>query len=251
MAEKPRRSKKKSKDYDSDSSDDDIEEFVNKEINDAMKEVSKAMKDAKLARKEGKKAQKAFKVFQGTEGMEKKSKYGGGYTQINTVNHMGTMINIQNAQNVQVGNNNLMVVSDKGKRSRRKSSESRDTTEEDRQREEEERRQAEMEERFKDILESARLVTVEDFTKACTHVTNWRRYLRNIGMSDSEIEHLHQDHHIDGVREVMIQGSLLWKQKLGRDATLSAFAKVLVKLKQFDAIQELKIDYKLGKQTTV
>lgn len=248
MAEKPRRSKKKSKDYDSDSSDDDIEEFVNKEINDAMKEVSKAMKDAKLARKEGKKAQKAFKVFQGTEGMEKKR---GGYTQINTVNHMGTMINIQNAQNVQVGNNNLMVVSDKGKRSRRKSSESRDTTEEDRQREEEERRQAEMEERFKDILESARLVTVEDFTKACTHVTNWRRYLRNIGMSDSEIEHLHQDHHIDGVREVMIQGSLLWKQKLGRDATLSAFAKVLVKLKQFDAIQELKIDYKLGKQTTV
>ena len=75
----------------------------------------------------------------------------GKYTQINTVNHMGTMINIQNAQNVQVGNNNLMVVTDKKLRPR-KSSRSSDTTEEDRQKEEEKRRQAEIEEKFKEIL---------------------------------------------------------------------------------------------------
>ena len=39
MAEKSKRSKKKSKDYD-DSSDEDIEAYVNQQIKGAMKEVS-------------------------------------------------------------------------------------------------------------------------------------------------------------------------------------------------------------------
>lgn len=261
MAEKSSRSKKKSKDYSSDSSDDDdIEAYVNREMSRAMKTVNKAMKESKLARKEGRKAQKyAYQdIHEGGKGKDFKCQFEGAsawsekagkYTQINTVNHMGTMINIQNAQNVQVGNNNLMVVTDK-KLHQRKSSRSSDTTE-DRQKEEEKRRQAEIEERFKDVIESNRPATTEDFTKACTHVTNWRRFLRNIDLHDGEIEQLYLDFHAEGVREVLVQGLLLWKQKSPREATLGAFAKTLTKLNQFDAIEQLKINYLAGKQTCV
>ena len=62
------------------------------------------------------------------------------------------MINIQNAQNVQVGHNNLMMIADKRAPHTRKTSQPRDTTEEDRQREEEERRQRDVEERFRDVF---------------------------------------------------------------------------------------------------
>lgn len=262
MDEKSSRSKKKSKDYSSDSSDDDdVEVYVKREMSRAMKQVNKAMKDAKIARKEGRKAQKyayqdvhedgKSKDFKCQfEGAYARSEKDGKYTQINTVNHMGTMINIQNAQNVQVGNNNLMVVTDKKLRPR-KSSRSSDTTEEDRQKEEEKRKQAEIEERFKEILESTRPATTEDFTKACTHVTNWRRFLRNIDLYEGEIEQLYLDYHAEGVREVLVQGLLLWKQKSPREATLGAFAKTLTKLNQFDAIEQLKINYLAGRQTSV
>ena len=62
------------------------------------------------------------------------------------------MINIQNAQNVQVGHNNLMVVTDERAQRTRRTSPPRDTGEEDRQREEEERRQREVEARFRDVF---------------------------------------------------------------------------------------------------
>ena len=62
------------------------------------------------------------------------------------------MINIQNAQNVQVGHNNLMMIADQRAPRTRKTSQPQDTTEEDRQREEEERRQRDVEERFRDVF---------------------------------------------------------------------------------------------------
>ena len=72
--------------------------------------------------------------------------------QYNTVQHKGTMINIQNAQNVQVGHNNMMVVTEQRFPRTRRTSQPRDTKEEDRQREEEDRRQREIEARFRDVL---------------------------------------------------------------------------------------------------
>lgn len=294
MADKSKRSKKKSKDYDSDSSDEEVTTYVKKELDKAMKQVNKAMKQAKLARKEGKKAREAARSFRGVSldnddveedaeptgykdergkdykeekghkgGKDYQSKYGNGYSwsetkhakgntymQYNTVQHKGTMINIQNAQNVQVGHNNMMVVTDQRFPRTRRTSQPRDTKEEDRQREEEDRRQREIEARFRDVLDSAKPATMEDFEKACTHVTNWRRFLRNLDLSDAEIDHLYQDHYVEGVREVMIQGARLWQQKTARGATLGAFANILKKVKQFDAIEVLKVDYK-QRQTAV
>ena len=74
--------------------------------------------------------------------------------------------------------------------------------------------------------------------------------MRNLDLSDAEIDHLHQDHHHEGVREVMIQGTRVWQQKTARGATLGAFANILKKVKQFDAIEALKVDYKM-RQTAV
>lgn len=288
MADKSKRSKKKSKDYDSASTDEEVNTYVKKEMDKAMKQVNKAMKQAKLARKEGKKVREAARQFRGVDlddddDMEedaeptsygdergrdyrgqkgdkdgyrgkkedgyswsesKNGKAGNTYTQYNTVYHKGTMINIQNAQNVQVGHNNLMVVTDQRAPRTRKTSQPRDTAEEDRQREEEERRQREVEERFRDVFESERPATMQDFEKACTHITNWRRFMRNLDLSDAEIDHLHQDHYVAGVREVLIQGTRVWQQKTARGATLGAFANILKKVKQFDAIEVLKVNYK-------
>ena len=68
--------------------------------------------------------------------------------------------------------------------------------------------------------------------------------MRILGLSDGEIDHLYQDHQRESVREVIIQGTRLWQQKNARGATLGAFANILKKVKQFDAIEELKVNYK-------
>ena len=65
--------------------------------------------------------------------------------------------------------------------------------------------------------------------------------VRNLELSDGEIEQLHIEHHVSGISEVLIQGSILWARKGGREATLGAFANVLLKLYQFDSLERLKV----------
>lgn len=75
-----------------------------------------------------------------------------------------------------------------------------------------------------------------------THLdARWKELARRLGFSDGQIHQFYEDHHVRGVKEVIFQFLLEWKQN--EDPTLGKTVKILWKYKFDEVIYKLVDDY--------
>lgn len=60
----------------------------------------------------------------------------------------------------------------------------------------------------------------------------WRRILRKLELPEEEIENLYQNYNSGGIQEVILQGLTLWKERKGRAATTGIMANAIFHITQ-------------------
>ncbi|CAC5419224.1 unnamed protein product [Mytilus coruscus] len=128
-----------------------------------------------------------------------------------------TTINIQSAQNIQIGNNNTMIINSSSTRRR-----TRDISPPP--------KPAKVnKEIVKQVLESKRLLDDMELNMVAAKFMGkqWRRTLRLVGLEDIEIESKYQDYYSQGIKEISYQCLKYWKQKNPDTATVGHIAKAL------------------------
>ncbi|KAL3862109.1 hypothetical protein ACJMK2_008102 [Sinanodonta woodiana] len=273
MAEgRSRKKSRKSNDSTDSSSDSDSDYDVHAKISSAMREVSKAMKQVKLATKGSKKdykdkdriqlsqeraamsrekaerarqmaasfdrgTEKGEFVKSGSTGDSKGNGKKGGNNFINANKSM--FIHIENAQNIQIGSHNTMVVNmnGSGRSQRRSSSRSSENGLEKEQQAQNFKDEPQLTDNAKRVLESGRSPNLVDFNIVCGYLGNeWRRFFRYLDFTDDEIEQQYISYYPNGIREVIFNSLKKWQEKKGTDAKVCHLAKAFQKLGRMEAI---------------
>ncbi|CAG2241560.1 unnamed protein product [Mytilus edulis] len=129
-----------------------------------------------------------------------------------------TTINIQSAQNIQIGNNNTMIINSSSSRRMR----TRDISPPP--------KPAKVDKEIvRQVLASTRLLEDTDLNMVSSKFMGkqWRRTLRLVGLEDIEIESKYQDYYSNGIKEISYQCLKYWKQKNPDTATVGHLAKAL------------------------
>ncbi|KAL4232875.1 hypothetical protein ACF0H5_007562 [Mactra antiquata] len=266
--QKKRKSKKKYR-HDSDESDED--DYVERVVEKAMRDVDKAMADIRIAEKATKAAKAATSNWSGLHTS------GGAAITVNNytaTNGKGPVVFVNNAQNVQVGNGNVMNVggysksknkTSKERKARRSSSGSdknKNSTEpvvepvasmtptdiqsingnmaQQNNVPPSDNGSSEMSplaRKYQPLLQSNRSLTENDISLCTVCIGQFTRFLRMLGIADNRIDALRQEYHSS--KEIIYQGITQWKREVGDNATVGALCKVLVKIENTDAMNYL------------
>lgn len=203
-----------------------------REVNMAMREVAQATAPLKrMSQKNLSDCEPDSMPFPEPASAEPKIKTQGGAIQIKKPGLFGnsqTVINIQSAQNIQIGNNNTMIINSSGSRRKNMSPPPTvKTTKVDKV-------------KVQQVLESKRLVEDKDLSMVSSKFMGkqWRRTLRLIGLDDIEIESKYQDYHSQGIKEITYQCLKYWKQKNPETATVGALVSALCEVFSKDEVCE-------------
>ncbi|CAC5416153.1 unnamed protein product [Mytilus coruscus] len=192
-----------------------------REVNMAMREVAQATAPLrKMSNKNLHDIESDSLPYHEPVSSEPKIETKGGAIQIKKPGLFGnssTTINIQSAQNIQIGNNNTMIINSSSTRRR-----TRDISPPP--------KPAKVnKEIVKQVLESKRLLDDMELNMVAAKFMGkqWRRTLRLVGLEDIEIESKYQDYYSQGIKEISYQCLKYWKQKNPDTATVGHIAKAL------------------------
>ncbi|KAK3583402.1 hypothetical protein CHS0354_040369 [Potamilus streckersoni] len=274
MAEgRSRKKTHKSNDSSDSSSGSDSDYDVHAEISSAMREVEKAMRQVKIATKGSKKtskdkdriqqlsqqkaamsrerAERARQMAASADSGAEKGEFvqpdstgdikGNGKKDGNSIINVNKnmYIHIENAQNIQVGSHNTMVVNvnSSGRSQRRSSSQSSENGQEKEQQSKNAKDEPQLTDHAKRVLESVRSPKLADFNIVCGYLGNeWRRFFRYLEFSDDELEQQYISYHQYGIREVIFNSLKLWEEKKGKDAKVCHLAKAFQRLGRLEAL---------------
>lgn len=194
-----------------------------REVNMAMREVAQAT--APLRKMSNNKSLQDIESdslpYHEPVSSEPKIETKGGAIQIKKPGLFGnssTTINIQSAQNIQIGNNNTMIINSSSSRRMR----TRDISPPP--------KPAKVDKEIvRQVLASQRLLEDTDLNMVATKFMGkqWRRTLRLVGLEDIEIESKYQDYYSNGIKEISYQCLKYWKQKNPDTATVGHLATAL------------------------
>lgn len=203
-----------------------------REVNMAMREVAQATAPLrKMSQKNPEDCEADSLPYNETASSEPKIQAKGGGIQIKKPGMFGnskTVINIQSAQNIQIGNNNTMVINSSGNRRRNRNVSPPPAAKPTRV----------DKERVKQVLGSTRVVDDAELRMVSTNFmgTKWRRILRFVGLEDIELESKHLDYSSQGIKEVTYQCLKHWQQKMADLATVGTLASALCKVFSEDEV---------------
>ncbi|CAH1226791.1 RIPK1 [Branchiostoma lanceolatum] len=75
---------------------------------------------------------------------------------------------------------------------------------------------------------------------------DWKRLLRRLGLTESDLDEIRHDYMADGLVEMVYQGLLKWKQQEGKEATLQKLLAGLEMIRRRDVIVKLPADTNIG-----